>query len=496
MRTAIFHGRRRSSAGDWLGPAIVGPLRKGPIMAIVLASYTMIVLDISIVITALPQIHSGLGFSPVALSWVQNAYLLAFGGLLLLGARAGDLIGRRKIFIVGLGLFTVASVAVGAAQTETWLIAARSVQGAGAAILAPSTLALLQTSFDEGPERTRAVSYYAAVAGVASTVGLVVGGIFAGLLSWRVRFFLHPPICIAMMLAAPRSLPDTEPRRGQTDATGAIASTLGMTALVVGIVHSAATAWGDPVTLAAVAAGGVLIAFFVANEARAPQPIMPLRLFSDRERSGAYAARLLFLGAMAPFWFFTTQWLQSVAGYSAVAAGLAFLPVTLPNFAAAMTIPRLTKRYGNPTVLVGGLVISVIGMAWLSRLGPNTSYDGDHALPIPLTGLGKGESLGPLTAGGLTGVTPEDAGAAGGVTNVAHQIGGSLGLAVLVAVFAAADAGGDLQGGALLAHRISASLTAAAVLLALALVVAIAVRPRRSPQAAEQRPASGPAAAT
>src|SRR3954463_2965446 len=197
------------------------PLRKGAILAIVLASYTMIVLDISIVITALPKIHRSLGFSPVALSWVQNAYLLAFGGLLLLGARAGDLLGRRKVFILGLGLFTIASVAVGAAQSEAWLIAARAVQGAGAAILAPSTLALLQTSFDEGPERTRAVSYYAAVAGVASTVGLVVGGIFAGVLSWRVGFFINLSIGIAMMLAAPRFLPETEPPRGQADAVGA-----------------------------------------------------------------------------------------------------------------------------------------------------------------------------------------------------------------------------------------------------------------------------------
>src|SRR3954467_10793623 len=162
------------------------PLRKGAILAIVLASYTMIVLDISIVITALPKIHRALDFSPTALSWVQNAYLLAFGGLLLLGARAGDLIGRRKVFIIGLGLFTVASVAVGSAQSEAWLIAARAVQGAGAAILAPSTLALLQTSFDEGAERTRAVSYYAAAGGVASTVGLVVGGTVPRWLGWSV----------------------------------------------------------------------------------------------------------------------------------------------------------------------------------------------------------------------------------------------------------------------------------------------------------------------
>jgi EmrB/QacA subfamily drug resistance transporter len=466
-------------------------IRKGPVLAIILASYTMIVLDISIVITGLPQIHRDLGFSATGLSWVQNAYLLAFGGLLLLGARAGDLVGRRRIFIVGLGVFTLASVAVGAAQSEAWLIAARAIQGVGAAILAPSTLALLQTSFDEGPERTRAVSYYAAVAGVAATVGLVVGGIFAGLLSWRIGFFINAPIGIAMMLAAPRYLPETQPRSGQADAIGAATSTLGMTALVFGIVRTADAGWSDTLALTSIVAGLVLLALFVANERRAPQPIMPLRLFASRERSGAYAARLLFLGAMAPFWFFTTQWLQSVAGYSAVEAGLAFMPVTVVNFAAAMAIPKLTRRYRNATVLVGGLTISFIGLAWLSRLDADTPYLTGIALPMMLIGAGQGGSLGPLTAGGIAGVAPQDAGAAGGVTNVAHQIGGSLGLAVLVAVFAAADST-TLAGPDLFAHRISASLTAGAAMLALALVVALVVRPGK----ARRRPVAPPIAVT
>jgi MFS family permease len=415
-------------------------VRRGPVLAIILASYTMIVLDISIVITALAKIHHDLQFSATALSWVQNAYLLAFGGLLLLGARAGDLVGRRRVFIAGLGLFTAASVAVGTAQSEAWLIAARAVQGIGAASLAPSTLALLQTSFPEGPERTRAVAYYAAVAGVAATVGLVVGGIFAGWLSWRAGFFVNAPIGIAMMLAAPRYLPETQRRPAQLDAAGAVSSTLGMTALVYGIVRSAEAGWTDALTLTALAASVLLLALFVANERRAAQPIMPLRLFSSRERAGAYPARLLFLGAMAPFWFFTTQFLQNVAGYSPVQAGLAFLPTTVINFAAAMAVPRLTRRFGNAAVLAAGL------------------------------------ALGPLTAAGIAGVDPEHAGAAGGVTNVAHQLGGSLGLGVLVAVFAAADSSA-LHGAQLLAHRIGASLTVGAALLALALVIALAARP-------------------
>src|SRR3954471_7813034 len=433
------------------------PLHKRAVLVIVLAAYTMIVLDISIVITALPKIHRTLDFSPIALSWIQNAYLLAFGGLLLLGARAGDLFGRRRVFILGLSLFTVASAAVGAAQTESWLVAARAVQGAGAAILPPSTLALLQTSFTEGAERTRAVAYYAAVAGVAATVGLVVGGIFAGWLSWRVGFFINAPIGIALMLAAPRYLPETPRRSGQADAVGAISSTLGMTALVYGIVRSADSGWTDEVTLAAVTAGVLLLTLFVVNERRAPQPIMPLRLFASRERSGGYTARLLFLGAMAPFWFFTTQFLQSVAGYSPVQAGIAFLPTTVVNFAAAMAVPRLTRRFGNATLLAGSLAISVLGRAWLRAISTDTPYLPGIALPMILIGAGQGGALGPLTAAGIAGVAPEDAGAAGGVTNVAHQIGGSLGLGILVAVFAAADST-TLEGPELLAHRIAASL--------------------------------------
>jgi predicted MFS family arabinose efflux permease len=279
------------------------------------------------------------------------------------------------------------------------------------------------------------------------------------------------------MLAAPRYLPETGCRRGQLDIAGAASSTLGMVALVYGIVRSADTGWTDLATLVAVAGGLLLLAAFVAIERRAAQPIMPLRLFSSRQRTGAYAARLLFLGAMAPFWFFTTQFLQSVDGYSPVRAGLAFLPVTLVNFATAMAVPRLTQRFGNATLLVGALVISAIGMAWLGQLSAHSPYLTGVALPMILIGAGQGGALGPLTAAGIAGVAREDAGAAGGVTNVAHQIGGSLGLAVLVAAFAAAGSG-TLHGTALLAHRISAALTVGAVLLALALIVALIVRPR------------------
>ena len=204
--------------------------RSHAVLAMILVSYLMIVLDVSIVITGLPEIRQDLGFSPAGLSWVQNAYLLAFGGLLLLGARAGDLLGRRRMFITGVTLFTTASLLVGVAQSEAWLMAARALQGAGAAILTPSTLALLQTSFAPGPERTRAISYYAAVAGVGATLGLVLGGMFAGWLSWRVGFLVNVPIGIALAVAAPRVLPETERRAGRLDNAGALSSAVAMSA--------------------------------------------------------------------------------------------------------------------------------------------------------------------------------------------------------------------------------------------------------------------------
>ena len=266
-----------------------------------------------------------------------------------------------------------------------------------------------------------------------------------------------------------------------------------MTALVYGFVRSEA-GWSDALTLAALAGGVLLLAMFVLNERRAEQPVMPLHLFASRERAGAYAARLLFLGAMVPFWFFTTQFLQSVAGYSPVEAGLAFLPTTLVNFATAMAVPRLRHRFSNATLLAGALVISVVGMAWLGRLSADTPYPTAIALPMILIGIGQGGALGPLTAAGISGVKPQDAGAAGGVTNVAHQIGGSLGLGILVAVFAAADST-TLRGLDLLAHRISAALTVGAGLLALALVIALVARPRTAARAGDRGPASQPSPA-
>ena len=441
-------------------------------LVLILAGYLMIVLDIAIAITALPEIHTSLGFSDTGLSWVQNAYMLAFGGLLLLGARSGDILGRRRMFIVGIALFTVASLGVAMAPSAVWLVAARALQGVGGAILAPSTLTLLTANFPEGRERTRAVAYYGAVAGVGASLGLVLGGVLTTWISWRVAFLINVPIGIAMMLAAPRYLAESDRRPGRFDLVGAISSTLGMTALVYGIVNSATAGWGDPVTLTALITGVILLAFFVLNEWRAEQPIMPLRLFASRERTGAYAARILFLGAMLGFWFFITQFLQVVDNFSPLEAGLAFFPMTVANFVVAVTVPQLTRRFGNPRVLAGGLAITLVGMFWLSRISADIPYISGIALPMILIGAGQGASLGPLTASGIAGVTKEDAGAASGLVNVAHQLGGSLGLGILVTVFATAGSS-TMDPSALLAVRVAASLTAGTLMLALALVIVI-----------------------
>lgn len=448
------------------------------ILALILAGYLVIVLDIAIAITALPEIHTTLGFSDTGLSWVQNAYTLAFGGLLLLGARSGDILGRRRMFILGVGIFTAASLAVGLAPSALWLIAARGLQGAGAAILAPSTLALLTANFPEGKERTRAVAYYGAVAGVGASLGLVLGGILTTWISWRVAFFVNVPIGIAMMLATSHYVAETERRPGQFDIAGAISSTLGMTSLVFGIVNSATAGWGDPVTITTLVAGIILLGFFVLNEWRVEQPIMPLRLFRSSERSGAYAARILFLGAMLGFWFFITQFLQVVDHFTPFEAGLAFFPMTVANFIVAVGVPQLTQRFGNARLLAGGLAVTLIGMFWLSRLTADIPYITGIALPMVLIGAGQGATLGPLTASGIAGVSKEDAGAASGLVNVAHQLGGSLGLGILVTVFAAAGTPA-MNAAQLLAVRVAASLTAGTVMLGLALIIVIVfiVRP-------------------
>lgn len=442
------------------------------ILLVVLGSYLLIILDISIVITGLPDIQSGLGFSSIALSWVQNAYLLCFGGFLLLGARAGDLLGRRRMLLAGLGVFTLASLAIGVATSPTWLIASRALQGIAAAVIAPSVLALIATHFAEGGERTRALAYYSMVAGAGSALGLVMGGYFAGEISWRVGFLVNGPFGLVLMIAAVRVIPETHRHEGGFDLPGAITSTAGMILLVYGIVSSANAGWTSFDVLGPVMLGIALLILFVMIEARSPRPIMPLHLFASRQRTGAYLARMLFLGGMVSFFYFTTQLLQRVMGYSPFQAGMSFLPFSAMTFVAAMKVPRLTSQLGNGRLLSLALGLTAVGMLWLAQADGYADFFLDVALPMVVIGLGNGAALGPLTVAGVAGVDARDHGAASGVLNAFHQLGGSLGLAVLVVVFAFSG-NSSLSGVHLLTRQIDAALLGASALLALSLITAL-----------------------
>lgn len=440
------------------------PPSPAAILTIVLTSYFMILLDNSVIFTGLPSIRAGLDLNPTALSWVQDAYTLVFGGLLLLAARAGDLIGRRQLFVIGLAVFGIASLLIGLAPSGWWIITARAVQGIGAAIVAPTSLALITAYFD-GAARARAVAWYAATAGIGASLGLVIGGALSAWISWRAAFLVNVPIAAVMIVAARTVLAETPRVRGRFDFLGAIGTTLGVGALVFGIIQAADHGWTTPATITALAIGLGSLAALVVHELRAEQPIMPLRLFASRARSGAYATRLLYMGAMIGFFYFTTQYLQDGLGLSPLQAGLGFLPMTAVNFAVATAVPRLNTRIPNRVLLVTGVLLTLAGMAWLSRL--NGDYINAVALPMLFIGAGQGLTFAPMTSYGISDVNAHDAGAASGLLNTAHQLGMALGLGFLVTLAA------DHTDVAHVTAHVSVALTGATALLALGVATAL-----------------------
>jgi EmrB/QacA subfamily drug resistance transporter len=395
----------------------------------------MVVLDATIVNIALQDIKTSLGFSAAGLSWVVNAYTLTFGGLLLLGARAGDILGRRRVFLGGIALFTLASLAGGFAQNPAELLTARAIQGIGGALASPSALALLMTMFPDARERTRAIGLYTAVSIGGSAVGLIAGGMLSEWASWRWVLFVNVPIGAVLLALARPSLPETERQHGRFDLAGALTSTLGMTALVYGFVHAATSGWRSVETYGSFALGMLLLAAFVVTELRAESPITPLRLFADRNRSSSYVARLLLVAGMMGMFFFLTQFLRGVLGYSDLVTGFAFVPLTAIVFVASQLSARvLVERLGAHRLMIVGITFSTSGMLWLTQLGEHSGY-GALVGPLLIFGLGNGLAFVPLTTAALAGVEPRDAGAASGLVNVMQQVGGSLGLAVLVTVF-------------------------------------------------------------
>ncbi|MGN6502444.1 MAG: MFS transporter, partial [Pseudolysinimonas sp.] len=404
------------------------------VLAVILLAQLMVVLDLSIVNVALPDMQTALEFSPTGLSWVLNAYSLAFGGLLLLGARTGDLVGRRPTFLVGITVFTLASLAGGFAGDGAALIAARAVQGIGAAFAAPATLSLLTTMFPEGRERTRALGLYTAVSVGGVSFGLVAGGILTEIASWRWVMLVNVPIGAVVATIAWLSVPHTPRRHGRFDLPGAITSTVGVSGLVYGFVHAAAHGWGNPVTLVSVLGGAALLVAFVLLERTAAEPITPLSLFSSRVRSGALLSRMfLMAGAMGAF-FYLTQYLQDVLAFSPIQAGLAFLPMTAGVFIASQSSSRyLVEHFGERPVMIVGAVLSLASVVWLTQLDAASGY-GDVAVSLVLLGLGNGLAFVPLTSTARHAVQPAEAGAAAGLVNVAQQMGSALGLAGLVTI--------------------------------------------------------------
>jgi EmrB/QacA subfamily drug resistance transporter len=471
--------------------------RRGVALAIMLGAQLMIILDATVVNIALPQIQSGLHFSPTSLSWVMNGYTLTFGGLLLLGGRAGDILGRRRMFIAGIALFTLASFAGGLATSATMLLAARAVQGAGGALASPAVLALLVSSFPEGRERTKALAIYAGVVTGGASLGLVLGGMITEWLSWRWVLFINVPIGLAVLAVTPLFVAETPRLPGRFDLAGAVTSTAGVATLVYAFIRAAANGWGDHIAVGAFVLAAALLAAFLVTETRAVQPITPLRLFADAGRSGSFAARLLLVAGMMGMFFFLTQFLQDVLGFSPLRAGVAFLPMTIALFAVSRTVPRLIPRFGTRPLMIAGMLPVIAGMTWLSRVSPATSYWTGVFEPMLLMGAGMGVVFVPLTTVSLAGVRSQDAGAASSMVNVMQQVGGALGLAVLVAVFgtasrdSAAHPVAGLSAAAfhdhVLAHGMSAAFGLAAIfdVVALALIVALL---RSRPQAAPAQP--------
>jgi EmrB/QacA subfamily drug resistance transporter len=424
-------------------PSPTGALRRflgrpSVYLLVILAAQLMVVLDGTIVNVALPHIQQSLHFSGSGLSWVLNIYVLAFGGLLLLGARSGDLLGRRRVFLIGLALFTLASMAGGLATSAAMLLGARAVQGVGAALAAPSALSLLTSAFPEGAARIRALAMYTAVSAAGGAIGLVSGGLLTELVSWRWVMFVNVPIGLVVGLVAREVVVETPVREGRFDLLGALTSTLGMGGLVLGLVEAGARGWSSALTLVPLVAGAVLLVAFVRVESRAAEPIVPLRLLAGATRSSANATRGLVYAGMFGVFFFLTQFLQEVQGYSPLRAGLSFLPLPVSIFAASQLASRvLVKRFAPRTIILYGVALVGVALLVASRISVGWSY-ADIVPILVLLGVGAGVSFVTLTTLSLEGVAPADAGAASGLVNVSQQLGAALGLAVLVNVFGVA----------------------------------------------------------
>lgn len=410
-----------------------GPSRPWAAFALASVAQFMVVLDASITNVALPSIQRGLHFSQTDLAWVINIYVLMFGGFLLLGGRAGDLFGRRRLFVGGLVLFSLASLFCGLAQSSGWLIIARGAQGLGGAIISPIALAIVTGSFSEGAERNRALGIFGSIAGFAGACGVLLGGVLTSGLGWQWVFYVNVPVGLAAAALAPLFIGRDRPageRRG-FDLLGAIAVTAGLVMLVYGVVKAPTNGWGSAATIGFLAGAAVLLAAFVAIELRSADPLVRLGIFRSRSLSATNGAGLLTGAAMFAMFFFISLYLQDVLHYSALKAGFAYLPLALGIIVSAGIASVLVTRFGFKPILISGMLLATIGLFWLTQIRVHGTYPVDVLGPAVTIAVGLGLTFVPLTIAAVQGVDRSEIGLASGLINTSMQVGGALGLAVL-----------------------------------------------------------------
>ncbi len=405
-------------------------------LALLCVAQFMVVLDASIVNVALPSIGTALDFSQDNLSWVVNAYVLTFGGFLLLGGRMADLLGRRRVFMGGLILFAIASLAGGLAANDGQLIAARAVQGLGAAILSPAALSIVTTTFRDGSERNKALGVWGAVAGSGGAAGVLLGGVLTEYLGWEWVLWVNVPIGIAAAAIAPTLLAESrsESESRTFDAAGAISITVALSVLVYAVVDANSAGWGSTQTIGLLGLAAVLLGAFIAIEQRSSSPVVPFRIFRLQTVTGANVAGLLIGASLFSMFFFISLYMQQVLGYSAIKTGLSYLPLAFAIIASAGVASQLTTKIGFKPVLAAGMVFIAAGLVWFSQVSPDGSYLGDILGPSLLAAIGLGFSFVTSTIAAVSGVADREAGLASGLINTTQQIGGALGLAILSAI--------------------------------------------------------------
>lgn len=406
------------------------------ILVLVALAQFMVVLDVSIVNVALPAIQRAFHMTQTDLQWIVTAYTLTFGGFLLLGGRAADLYGRRKIFLAGVVAFTLASLGAGLSQSGTMIIIFRAIQGMAGAFMSPAALSIVLVTYREGHERNVALSVWGAVASGGAAVGVLLGGILTQYLTWRWNFFVNVPVGIGVIITSLRILPvhESEAEHNDLDLPGAVLATGGLMTLVYGLVKAPQWGWTDTGTLTFFVIAAAALILFVINEARAKNPLMPLHLFKIRNLAGADSLMLFMTAGMFSIFFFTTLYLQEILGYTPVKTGLSFLVVPFAIAIAATNVPRLVKRIGyKPILMIAPLVVSS-GLFWLSHIPVDGTFWGNVAPGLILLGLGMGATFISVTIAATSGVQGHESGVASGILNTSQQIGGAIGLAVLTGI--------------------------------------------------------------